>query len=360
MKILAENLDYALELLIEKNLIDDDKIAKAKQLMAEADEELNVLDALIRSKFITEEKILSVLGEEYGMSLIDLDKTAVSAVALESVPGSVVKQYEILPVDIDEHTGAITIAMSDPTDLNTLDALRFVLKCDIDAVVAPYEKILALIEHNYGSVDENVDSFLRDIEEDSPDSIESALMDELEGEGDVSDDDAPIVKLVSILIMEAFKKRASDIHLEPLMKKFRIRYRIDGVLVEVDGPPKYLQANVISRIKIMAKLDIAEKRIPQDGRIQLKVGSKSIDLRVSTIPTSHGESVVMRILDKTSILIDISTLGFLDDDIKLINKIITMPDGIFLVTGPTGSGKTTTLYSFLNAVNEPSKKNYYG
>ena len=161
---------------------------------------------------------------------------------------------------------------------------------------------------------------------------------------------------MSLLIIEAFKRRASDIHLEPLEKRYRVRYRIDGALIEVESPPKYLQANITSRLKIMAKMDISEKRVPQDGRIELKVSGKDLDLRVSTIPTSHGESIVMRILDKSSIQLDIPKLGFFSDDNELITKIINMPDGVFLVTGPTGSGKTTSLYAFLNTINTPNRK----
>ena len=170
------------------------------------------------------------------------------------------------------------------------------------------------------------------------------------------DDDTPIVKLVSLLIVDAYKVRASDIHLEPLEKRYRVRYRIDGRLIEQEAPPKFLQANLTSRLKIMARLDITEKRIPQDGRISLKLGDVDIDLRVSTIPTTHGESIVMRILDKASIQLDIPKLGFLADDLKLINHIISLPDGIFLVTGPTGSGKTTSLYAFINTINVPTRK----
>ncbi|MCF7791514.1 MAG: type II secretion system ATPase GspE [Victivallales bacterium] len=357
MNITEENTEYALLILKEKKLINDEQIKKAKEAISETDEKLSIFDALIREKFTTEQKILKTLAEEYGMEYLDLDRVKITQEVLDSIPASVIKEYNVLPVKRDEVGDTITVAMNDPTDLNKLDSLRYVLKCDVDAVVAQSDKLMALIEHHYGSIDENVDTFLRDMDDDNPDNIENALMNELdEGGMSVEEDDAPIIKLVSVLIMEAFKKRASDIHLEPLLKKFRIRYRIDGVLNEVDGPPKYLQSNVVSRIKIMAGMDIAEKRVPQDGRIQLNVGNKSIDLRVSTIPTSHGESVVMRILDKSSILIDISTLGFMDDDIAAIKKLITMPDGIFLVTGPTGSGKTTTLYSFLNTVNQASKK----
>ena len=170
------------------------------------------------------------------------------------------------------------------------------------------------------------------------------------------DDDTPLIRLVSKLIIDAYKMRASDIHFEPQEKRYRVRYRIDGALREVDGPPKYMQANFTSRIKIMSNMDITEKRIPQDGRIRIYVGDKEIDLRVSSIPTVFGESIVMRILDKSSIQLDIPRLGFYADDLEMVTKIINYPDGIFLVTGPTGSGKTTSLYAFLNTINTTARK----
>ena len=187
--------------------------------------------------------------------------------------------------------------------------------------------------------------------------IESVDIDSMIGSSEVVEDDAtPIIRLVQKILADAYKMKASDIHMEPMEKRYRIRYRIDGALQEVDAPPKYVQANLTSRLKIMARLDITEKRIPQDGRIQFRVGEKDIDLRVSSIPTSFGESIVMRILDKASIQLDIPKLGFYSDDLELVNKIISMPDGIFLVTGPTGSGKTTSLYAFLNTINTPTRK----
>jgi type IV pilus assembly protein PilB len=292
-----------------------------------------------------------VLTEAYGLKMIDLSSFELPAEVLELVPNEIVSQYNILPVSYENDT--LTVAVNDPTDLDTIDTLRYLLKCNVEAVIAEKDQIEQLINHYFGSIEENVDSFLKNIEDDS--MADGLLESQSDGE-DNTEDDAPIIRLVSLIILEAYKKRASDIHLEPLVNKFRVRYRIDGVLVEVDGPPKYLQANIISRLKIMAGLDITEKRVPQDGRIHIKLLNKKLDLRVSTIPTSHGESIVMRILDKSSVLIDISTLGFMGDDIDKINRIISMPDGVFLVTGPTGSGKTTSLYSFLNSVNETTKK----
>ncbi|MCK5843165.1 MAG: type II/IV secretion system protein, partial [Victivallales bacterium] len=248
----------------------------------------------------------------------------------------------------------LTVAMSDPTDMETLDSLRYVLKTDVDAVISSKQQIKKLIDHHFGTIEESVDTFLDEI---SGDDIQNQLMAASEEGGQsVEEEDAPIIKLVTLIIVEAYKQKVSDIHLEPMEKRYRVRYRLDGVLMEVEAPPKYLQGNVTSRLKIMSKLDISEKRLPQDGRIQLKISGKDVDLRVSTIPTNHGESIVMRILDKSSIQLDIPDLGFYSDDQELITGILAMPDGIFLVTGPTGSGKTTSLYAFLNSINTPSRK----
>jgi general secretion pathway protein E/type IV pilus assembly protein PilB len=254
-----------------------------------------------------------------------------------------------------KHDDSITIAIGDPSDMETIDSLRYLLGCDIDAIAAPPEQIQQVIDKNYRSLSESVETFIDELTEESQE--QGSLLASVMGDHEEEEvDDGPIIKLVSLIIIEAFKQKVSDIHMEPLEKRYRIRYRIDGVLREVEAPPKYLQANLTSRLKIMSKLDISEKRIPQDGRIQLKMGDVDVDLRVSTIPTTHGESIVMRILDKSSIQLDIPKLGFYADDLELINHILSLPDGIFLVTGPTGSGKTTSLYAFLNTINTPSRK----
>ena len=347
-----DNIEYLIELLLENKLISDEQLNEASVLVSNSNGQLNLIDALKELAYIDDQRILSVFAEAYGMEIFDLEKYEVPPEVIEQVPPDVAKQYHIFPVKFENNT--LIIAMSDPADIDTLDSLRYLLKCNVEAVISAKDQIESRISHHYGSLDENVNSFLNNIEDSS--EIEGGILEDVKENEDETEDDAPIIRLVSLILLEAYKKRASDIHLEPLAKKFRVRYRIDGVLVEVEGPPKYLQANIVSRLKIMSGLDITEKRVPQDGRIHVKLLGKGIDLRVSTIPTSHGESIVMRILDKSSVLIDISTLGFMGDDIKNINKIITMPDGIFLVTGPTGSGKTTSLYSFLNKVNESTKK----
>ena len=217
-----------------------------------------------------------------------------------------------------------------------------------------YTEILKAIDKYYAEDEERLKSMINDKDVNSVEILVSE--DEETNVGAMDDDTIPIIRLATKIILDAYKMKASDIHLEPMEKRYRIRYRIDGSLREVEGPPKYLQANFTSRIKIMSRMDITEKRIPQDGRIQISVGDRDIDLRVSSIPTIFGESIVMRILDKASIQLDIPKLGFYADDLDMVTKVINYPDGIFLVTGPTGSGKTTSLYAFLNTINTPARK----
>jgi len=348
---MSQNTDFILELLTEHGLLDQEQIDEGWEKVAASGGKLDIMDALKELDYIDENEMMGVLAQQYGLETLDLDGYMIPLEVIDAVPADVAKQYKVVPVM--KHDDMLTVAMSDPTDMETLDSLRYILKCDVDAVISPKDQIRKLIDHHYGSLEESVDSFLGEI---SGDDVESQLMQAGEGDQSIEEDDAPIIKLVTLIIVEAYKMKASDIHLEPMEKRYRVRYRVDGVLREVEAPPKYLQGNVTSRLKIMSRLDIAEKRVPQDGRIQLKIGGKDVDLRVSTIPTNHGESIVMRILDKSSIQLDIPDLGFYSDDQKLIDEIIGMPDGIFLVTGPTGSGKTTSLYAFLNTINTPTRK----
>jgi len=348
---MTQNADFILELLMENGLLDQEQVDEGWEKVAASSGKLDIIDALKELDYIDEKEMMGVLAQQYGLDTLDLDGYTIPFEVIEAVSSEVAKQYKIIPVM--KHDDMLTVAMSDPTDMETLDSLRYILKCDVDAVISPRSQIQKLIDHHYGSLEESVDSFLEEI---SGDDVESQLMQAGEGDQSIEEDDAPIIKLVTLIIVDAYKMKASDIHLEPMEKRYRVRYRVDGVLREVEAPPKYLQGNVTSRLKIMARLDIAEKRLPQDGRIQLKIGGKDVDLRVSTIPTNHGESIVMRILDKSSIQLDIPDLGFYSDDQKLIDEIIAMPDGIFLVTGPTGSGKTTSLYAFLNTINTPVRK----
>ena len=234
---------------------------------------------------------------------------------------------------------------------------RSILKMNVEPVVASKGDIDVALGRYYGSADDTVESMLQEITEgDVEISVPTKAQESKIEDATATEADAPIIKLVGLLIMEAYRNRASDIHIEPLEKRLRVRYRIDGVMHEVDNPPKRLQAAIISRLKIMANMSIAEKRVPQDGRIQIPVMGKTLDLRVSSLPTNHGESIVMRILDKSSLLLGLGDLGFFSDDQEKMEKLISLPDGIFLVTGPTGSGKTTTLYACLNSINKPDRK----
>ena len=282
-----------------------------------------------------------------------LGTTTISSDLIALVPESVARENFVLPMSQDN--GALKIIMSDPSDFDTLQKLQFILNKDIQPVLAPREQIVEAINKHYGqSETESVDSMLQEFTDTAIDFNEASSAAAIAAAAD--DSDAPVVKLVNLMIQEAISLRASDIHVEPFADRVRVRYRIDGVLVERDSPPRRLLAPLVSRIKIMATIDIAEKRRPQDGRIKLTSGGKHFDLRVSVLPTVHGQSVVMRILDRGNISVSIRDLGFGENDYKRFQQIIKRPNGIFLVTGPTGSGKTTTLYAALNELNRPDRK----
>ncbi len=312
----------------------------------------DVISELLKSGAVDYEEMLSMLAQQYGMEVMSIAGYDIPQEVIDAIKLDYARYYQVIPVSREE--AMLTVAMADPTDVEKLDTLRYLLGGDVEAVIAPEHEILEALDRYYPEEEEHSGSISKDVDINASEMIiESAEQDASSMD---EDDEAPIIRLVSKLIIDAYKMRASDIHLEPMEKRYRVRYRIDGALREVDGPPKYLQANFTSRVKIMAHLDITEKRIPQDGRIQISVGDKDLDLRVSSIPTVFGESIVMRILDKSSIQLDIPRLGFYADDLEMVTKIINYPDGIFLVTGPTGSGKTTSLYAFLNTINTTARK----
>jgi len=347
---LTANDDYILEILESVGLISRDQAVKARD--AAVKEDKTVVDILASQYVVSKLDVLKALANQFGMDTISLTGLEIPQEVLDLVPGEVARRYKLVPVFKNDST--LTVALSDPLDVETLDGLRYILKCNVEGVVAPAEEIETARNHYYAHSGSPVESMLEEITEGTGAMPTGA--DQLIADGEVTEADAPIIKLVSLIIMEAFRKRASDIHLEPLAKKFRVRYRIDGVLNEVDSPPKRLQSAVISRIKIMANMSIAEKRLPQDGRIQINVMGRDLDLRVSSIPSNHGESIVMRILDKQSLMLGLPQLGFLSDDQQTFERLIGLSDGILLVTGPTGSGKTTTLYACLNYINRPDRK----
>jgi len=348
---LTSNDDYILEILENVGLISREQAVAARQIAAQDDEP--VMDVLAREGAVSKLDMLKALAGQFGMETITLTGLDIPREVLDMVPGDVAQRYKVVPVF--KHESVLTVALGDPLDVDTLDGLRYVLKCNVEGVVAPPEEIEKAIANYYGRATGAVEGMLQEITEGTlalPEDVKKQLV----GDENVTESDAPIIKLVSLIIMEAFRSRASDIHLEPMPKKFRVRYRIDGVLHEVDSPPKRLQSAIISRVKIMANMSIAEKRVPQDGRIQINVMGRDLDLRVSSIPTNHGESIVMRILDKGGIALGLPQLGFFSDDQQIFERLITLSDGIILVTGPTGSGKTTTLYACLNTINKPDRK----
>ncbi|MBR6022119.1 MAG: Flp pilus assembly complex ATPase component TadA [Kiritimatiellae bacterium] len=330
---MTANDDYILEILENVGLVTREQAVSARTVANQ--EDLPVLTILDREKVLDRRDALKALAMQFGMDMITLQGMEIERDVLDMVPADVAQRYKIMPVY--RNGNVLTVAIGDPLDVDTLDGLRYVLKCNVEGVVAMPEEIEKAIANYYGRATGAIDAAMTEIS-DGTLALSEEAQQQLVGDSEVSEADAPIIKLVSLIIMEAFRSRASDIHLEPMPKKFRVRYRIDGVLHEVDSPPKRLQSAIISRIKIMANMSIAEKRVPQDGRIQINVMGKDLDLRVSSIPTNHGESIVMRILDKGSIALGLPQLGFFADDQQVFERLIGLSDGIILVTGPTGSG----------------------
>lgn len=334
------NEDYLLELLTEATLVTPDEIESIRSHLKGRE---SVVERLIGSGQVSEEQVAQVCAQSSSMDYIDLAHTPIAPDIFERIQDDVAKRFRVVPVADDGMS--LVVAVADPLDFEVLDTLPHILGREITPVCATTSAIAQVIHQNYGS----------DVGEEA--TGEHFTVVGAEGDEEASADDAPIIKMVSTMLLEAFKMKASDIHIEPLETTLRIRFRVDGKLVEVDNHPKKLHPAIIARVKVMSgTMSIAEKRLPQDGRIQIRVAGKEVDLRVSSVPSNHGESVVMRILDKTSLMLGLPELGFLSDDQEVMDGLIRLPDGIILVTGPTGSGKTTTLYGCLNTINTPDRK----
>ena len=311
-----------------------------------------VIDVLVRGGVVSETDVSRSLAAQADMDWIDLSSLVIPPEVIGQIRAEDARRYKVIPVRFSQ--SGLIVAVSDPLDIDTIDSLSFLLQREIELVCSSPEKIEEALIKYYGTADEAADVLRKKIGEEVDLGLEIIEGGEIAEGGEA---DAPIIRMVSMLIVEAHRLRASDIHLEPLDKKFRVRFRIDGVLQEMQAPPKRLQSAIVSRIKIMTgSMSIAEKRLPQDGRIQVKIKKKPLDLRVSTIPTNHGESVVLRLLDRERLVLGLPELGFLSDDEEKFERLIKLPDGILLVTGPTGSGKTTTLYACLNCLNKPDRK----
>jgi type IV pilus assembly protein PilB len=344
------------ELLTKANLITQDQLKEA--LKAQKDGGSKLGETLIKLGFVAEEDITECLSQQFGVPSINLAHFEIDATVIKLIPSDVARKYNILPVN---KTGAtLTIAMADPTNVFAMDDIKFMTGYNVEPVVASELGIRAAIDNYYGTTSAiELKKVMEDLQ-----SSDAADLEVLEEEEDLDvetlaaeSEEAPVVKLVNLILTDAIKRGASDIHIEPYEKEFRVRFRVDGILYEVMNPPLKLRDAITSRLKILAKLDISEKRLPQDGRIKLKMKlnekAKELDFRVSILPTLYGEKIVLRLLDKDNLMLDMTRLGFEPESLVKFESAIFKPWGMVLVTGPTGSGKTNTLYSALSKVNTP-------
>jgi type IV pilus assembly protein PilB len=297
--------------------------------------------------YLSEDELLKALGVQAKMEAVSLEEAMLPKEAIEKIPGPIARLYNIIPLSYEYNT--LTVATSDPLNFSIFDDLRFMFNCNIKGKVAAAKSIAHAIKKYYGTEAESVDEIFSEITQNIPDLAECGEkvenMEELAAQ-------LPIVKLINLILIQAIQKKASDIHFEPFQDEFKIRYRLDGVLYDIVTPPKTLHLAITSRIKVMANLNIAETRLPQDGRTMVRISGRMVDLRVSTLPTIFGESVVIRILDKATIQLSLDDMGFDDSVKKILRNLITRPYGIFLSTGPTGCGKTTTQYAALSEINK--------
>lgn len=343
--------------LVKNNLLTEEQLRQAIQEKKETGQRL--VSVLVRLGLIPENKLLAQLSNLYHMEVTDLDYIIPPESVLSLIPAEKVYHYEVIPIDRKGRT--LTVAMVDPTDISAIEDLRFITGMEINPVLASETSIREAIGRYYkmdtSIAEVKAESGPKELGVEDLELLETGTEEEIEETKLRADaEGGPVIRLVNFYIADAVNKGASDIHIEPFERQLRIRFRIDGVLREQQPPPYNLKAGIITRIKLMSKMDIAEHRLCQDGRINILVGNKMIDLRVSVIPTLYGEKVVMRILDRSALMLDLTKLGFGEDALKKFLRAIESPYGIILVTGPTGSGKTTTLYSTLSRLNKPDKQ----
>jgi type IV pilus assembly protein PilB len=339
--------------LISRGVLSVDQVVDIEKALNSSDGSVSLATYVVENGYLTEEDLAKSLSDHYQIPYISISEYEIDREILDSVSEEMARRYKIIPLDRTDKL--LTVALVDPDNIHHLDEIKIKTRMDVMPVISLPKEIEAAIDKYYGGkeihTDETYASLLGDMQQDDLEVVHDQD-DDLDGEGVES---APIIRLVNMLISEAIRSRASDIHIEPEEKSVRIRYRIDGVLKEMTGIPKKMQNAVTSRVKIISELDIAERRKPQDGRFKMKLENRVVDFRVSTVPTVHGEKVVMRLLDKRNLQLDLTKLGFEPESLAKFERAIRRPYGMMIVTGPTGSGKSTTLYSALSRINDPAK-----
>ena len=345
--------DYLVETLIDMGAVDPAQVDAARPAAEAAG--AGVVDTLVIQKTLNPDFVVQARAMQARVEVVDLGEFRPKDDWLKALPRHIARRYQVVPVDFDG--SSLTVAMADPGDVDIIDGLNRLLEVDAIVIkVASEPQIKEAIDRFYGSTDAAVERLVTELSQTQVDIGEVQVVGESGVVADSADQDAPLVKLVNNLIVDGFRMGMSDIHIEPFENRLRIRYRVDGVLREGQAPPKRLNAMIISRLKIESGMSIAEKRTPQDGRYKQIIDDREIDFRVSCLPTLYGESMVMRVLDKSGLTLGLDQLGFMREDQEVFERNAQMPDGVMLVTGPTGSGKTTTLYSCLNLLNTPNKK----
>src|SRR5256712_433929 len=344
----AATSDKLGEILLREGLITQDQLKKA--LLEQKNTGMRLGYTLVKLGFVEETEISKMLARQYRMPAVDLSRFEVDAKIIKLLPPDVAIKHTVLPLKREGRT--LTVAIADPNNVTAIEDIKFITRCDVFPVIAGEYTLRNAIDKYYQQSDAQLQTLLKSVEaeEEALEVVEDQADEEVKKE-DLADD-APVVKLINGLLTDAVKRGASDIHIEPFEHEMRVRYRVDGALQEVMKPPVKMRAALTSRVKIMAQLNIAERRVPQDGRIKLKMGARVIDFRVSTLPVLFGEQIVLRILDKGNLTLDLKTFGFEPKSEENLLKAILNPYGMVLVTGPTGSGKTTTLYSALSRINQ--------
>ncbi len=344
-------------IMVNMGYLDDDTLWKVLEEQKRSGSEL-LGKVVVRMGLAKEDQVLKALGEQLGMKVVKLADVTIPAEMTELVNESMATAYKIVPLSQNKKDKSITVVMAEPQNPSTLDSLKMFLSTEVKGAISSESDVMAAIERLYAGHHESIQDVVKQIESDkglSKMAGRNANTIDLEAIEEMAEA-APVRKLLNMVLLLAIKDKASDIHFEPFEEEYKMRYRVDGILYELVPPPRHLAPAIASRIKVMANLDIAERRLPQDGRIQLALGGNEVDIRVSTLPCMFGESVVLRILDRTVVQLDLKKLGMPEDTLKLWYEIVEKPNGIILVTGPTSSGKTTTLYATLNHLNRIQDK----